>query len=48
MDVLGFGAAARWTTPCLSQLGCAAIALDVSPTALELEQQQQTGSSRPR
>ena len=36
MDVLDFGAGACWTTRCLTQLGCAAIALDVSHTALEL------------
>ena len=34
MTVLDFGAGACWTTRCLTQLGCAAIALDVSPTAL--------------
>lgn len=39
MTVLDFGAGACWTTRCLTQLGCAAIALDVSPTALELGQQ---------
>jgi SAM-dependent methyltransferase len=39
MDVLDFGAGACWTTRCLTQLGCAAIALDVSPTALELGRQ---------
>jgi len=39
MAVLDFGAGACWTTRCLTQLGCAAIALDVSPTALDLGQQ---------
>jgi len=39
MTVLDFGAGACWTTRCLTQLGCAAIALDVSPTALELGRQ---------
>ena len=39
LTVLDFGAGACWTTRCLTQLGCAAIALDVSPTALELGQQ---------
>jgi SAM-dependent methyltransferase len=38
MTVLDFGAGACWTTRCLTQLGCAAIALDVSATALELGQ----------
>lgn len=36
LTVLDFGAGACWTTRCLAQLGCATIALDVSPTALEL------------
>ena len=36
MTVLDFGAGACWTTRLLTQLGCAVIALDVSPTALEL------------
>jgi SAM-dependent methyltransferase len=36
MTVLDFGAGACWTTRCLAQFGCAAIALDVSATALEL------------
>ncbi|HEX7019840.1 MAG TPA: class I SAM-dependent methyltransferase [Gemmatimonadaceae bacterium] len=39
MTVLDFGAGACWTTRCLTQLGCAAIAVDVSPTALALGQQ---------
>jgi len=39
MTVLDFGAGACWTTRCLTQFGCAAIALDVSPTALELGQE---------
>lgn len=39
MDVLDFGAGVCWTTRCLTQLGCTAIALDVSSTALELGQQ---------
>jgi SAM-dependent methyltransferase len=39
MTVLDFGAGACWTTRCLTQLGCAAIALDVSATALELGKQ---------
>ena len=39
MTVLDFGAGACWTTRCLTQLGCEAIALDVSATALELGQQ---------
>ena len=39
MDVLDFGAGACWTTRCLTQLGCAAIALDVSATALDLGRQ---------
>jgi len=39
MTVLDFGAGACWTTRCLTQLGCEAIALDVSPTALELGKQ---------
>src|SRR5258705_5595142 len=39
MTVLDFGAGACWTTRCLTQLGCAAIALDVSATALELGRQ---------
>ena len=42
MTVLDFGAGACWTTRCLTQLGCAAIALDVSPTALELGRQLYT------
>lgn len=36
MTVLDFGAGACWTSRCLAQLGCAVIATDVSPTALEL------------
>lgn len=36
LTVLDFGAGACWTTRCLTQLGCAAIAVDVSATALEL------------
>jgi SAM-dependent methyltransferase len=39
LDVLDFGAGACWTTRCLTQFGCAAIALDVSATALELGKQ---------
>jgi SAM-dependent methyltransferase len=39
MTVLDFGAGACWTTRCLTQLGCEAIALDVSPTALDLGRQ---------
>lgn len=39
MTVLDFGAGACWTTRCLTQLGCEAIALDVSATALELGRQ---------
>jgi SAM-dependent methyltransferase len=39
MTVLDFGAGACWTTRCLTQLGCEAIALDVSTTALELGKQ---------
>jgi SAM-dependent methyltransferase len=39
MTVLDFGAGACWTTRCLTQLGCAAIAVDVSTTALELGRQ---------
>ena len=39
LTVLDFGAGACWTTRCLTQLGCEAIALDVSPTALELGKQ---------
>ena len=39
MTVLDFGAGACWTTRCLTQLGCEAIALDVSATALKLGQQ---------
>jgi len=39
MTVLDFGAGACWTTRCLTQLGCAAIALDVSATALDLGRQ---------
>jgi SAM-dependent methyltransferase len=39
MDVLDFGAGVCWTTRSLTQLGCAAIALDVSSTALALGQQ---------
>lgn len=36
MTVLDFGAGACWTTRCLTQFGCQAIALDVSATALDL------------
>jgi len=39
LDVLDFGAGACWTTRCLTQFGCAAIALDVSASALELGKQ---------
>ena len=39
LTVLDFGAGACWTTRCLTQFGCAAIALDVSTSALELGQQ---------
>jgi SAM-dependent methyltransferase len=39
MTVLDFGAGVCWTTRALSQLGCQAIALDVSPTALDLGRQ---------
>ena len=39
LDVLDFGAGACWTTRCLTQFGCAAIALDVSVSALELGRQ---------
>jgi SAM-dependent methyltransferase len=39
LDVLDFGAGACWTTRCLTQFGCAAIALDVSASALDLGQQ---------
>jgi SAM-dependent methyltransferase len=39
MDVLDFGAGVCWTTRCLTQLGCRAIALDVSATALDLGKQ---------
>src|ERR1044071_524105 len=39
MTVLDFGAGACWTTRCLTQLGCEAIAVDVSATALELGKQ---------
>jgi SAM-dependent methyltransferase len=36
MTELDFGAGACWTTRALTQLGCAVVALDVSPTALQL------------
>ncbi|MBM7815119.1 methyltransferase domain-containing protein [Saccharothrix algeriensis] len=36
MTVLDFGAGTCWTSRFLTQLGCRVIALDVSPTALEL------------
>jgi SAM-dependent methyltransferase len=36
MTVLDFGAGTCWMTRFLTQFGCAAIALDVSPTALQL------------
>jgi Methyltransferase domain/Domain of unknown function (DUF4214) len=39
LTVLDFGAGACWTTRCLTQFGCAAIALDVSASALELGRQ---------
>jgi SAM-dependent methyltransferase len=39
LDVLDFGAGACWTTRCLTQFGCAAVALDVSASALELGKQ---------
>jgi len=39
LTVLDFGAGVCWTTRVLTQLGCDAIALDVSPTALELGRQ---------
>ena len=39
LDVLDFGAGACWTTRCLTQFGCRAIALDVSASALELGKQ---------
>jgi len=39
LTVLDFGAGACWTTRCLTQFGCAAIALDVSASALELGKQ---------
>jgi len=39
LDVLDFGAGACWTTRCLTQFGCAAIALDVSASALDLGKQ---------
>jgi SAM-dependent methyltransferase len=39
MTVLDFGAGVCWTTRCLTQLGCRAIALDVSATALDLGKQ---------
>ena len=39
LRVLDFGAGACWTTRCLTQFGCSAIALDVSASALELGRQ---------
>jgi len=39
LHVLDFGAGACWTTRCLTQFGCSAIALDVSASALELGRQ---------
>jgi SAM-dependent methyltransferase len=39
MDVLDFGAGTCWLTRMLAQFGCAVIALDVSPTALQLGRQ---------
>jgi len=42
LDVLDFGAGACWTTRCLTQFGCSAIALDVSASALELGKQLYT------
>ncbi|ASR34531.1 hypothetical protein BAY61_05480 [Prauserella marina] len=39
MTVLDFGAGTCWTSRFLTQLGCKVIALDVSPTALELGKQ---------
>ncbi len=39
LTVLDFGAGACWTTRCLTQFGCVAIALDVSASALELGRQ---------
>jgi SAM-dependent methyltransferase len=39
LAVLDFGAGACWTTRCLTQFGCAATALDVSASALELGKQ---------
>ena len=39
LDVLDFGAGSCWTTRCLTQFGCAAIALDVSTSALDLGKQ---------
>jgi len=39
LKVLDFGAGACWTTRCLTQFGCCAIALDVSASALELGKQ---------
>lgn len=36
MNVLDFGASTCWTTRCLTQLGCAVTAVDVSATALAI------------
>ena len=40
MTVLDFGAGVCWTTRALTQLGCATVALDVSPTALAIGKQR--------
>jgi SAM-dependent methyltransferase len=46
-DVLDFGCATGWLTMGLARMGCNAIGIDISPTALDLARQMEPGRTVP-